>query len=80
MSRFIRFSKLIVNTRKIATIDILPTKYTIFMSNNHFDGWFFVFSGTVESTNNKIEICKNNHPVDYKIMEEWINISKLTVH
>jgi hypothetical protein len=75
MPRFIRFSKIIVNTTKIATIDILPTKYTIFMSNNHFEGWFFVFSGTVES----IEICKNKHPLDYKIMEEWINISKLTL-
>ena len=79
MPRFIRFSNIIVNTAKISTIDILPTKYTIFINNHHLNGWFFVFSGTVESTDNKIEICKNKHPLDYKIMEEWIDISKLTL-
>lgn len=72
MVRFLRLSQLIVNTSKIATIDILPTKYTIFMSNHHLDGWMFCGSGDVKSSNNKIEICKINNTFDYRIVEKWI--------
>lgn len=72
MTRFLRLTHLIVNTTKIVTIDISPTKYTMYMSNQTMDGWFFVFSGTVESIHNKIEICKNKHSTDYQIVKEWI--------
>jgi len=72
MSRFIRLSNIIVNTSKIATIDILPTKYVIFMCNHHLDGWWIFSSGNVNSVDNKIEICQTNDPMDYIILTDWI--------
>jgi len=64
-SRFIRLSNIIVNTSKIVTIDILPTKYVIFMCNHHLDGGWLFSSG-------KIEICQNKNPMDYIILTDWI--------
>ena len=72
MWRFIRLSNIIINTSKIVTIDILPTKYVIFMCNHHLDGWFICGSGDVKSVGNKIEICQNKDPMDYIILTDWI--------
>ena len=76
MTRFIKLTNLIVNTSKIVTIDILPTKYIMYMNNNHFNGWMLFSSGAVESTHNKVDICKNEHPEDYQIIKEWIDSIK----
>jgi len=73
MSRFIKLTKKVINTSKIVTIDILPTKYTMVMCNHHFDGWLLFTSGSVNTFENKIEICKTEHPKDYQIVKEWIN-------
>jgi hypothetical protein len=73
MTKFIRLNNIIINTLYIINIDILPKKYTIFMSNNYFSGLFLLGSGSIESFDNKIEICKINHPCDYQIIKEWIN-------
>ena len=45
----------------------------MYMSNQTLDGWLLFSSGTVESTHNKIEICKDKHPIDYQIAKEWID-------
>jgi hypothetical protein len=73
MTRYIRLTNIIINTSKIITVDISPTKYRIHFDNKKIDGWMLFSSGTVESIDNKIEICKNLHPKDFKIMERWIN-------
>ena len=73
MPNFIRLAKMVINTRKINTIDILPTKYIMYLNNKNVEGWFFGFAGTIESNENTVEICKHNHPDDYKIVEKWIN-------
>lgn len=73
MTKFIKLTDIIINTLHIINIDILPTKYTIFMSNNYLSGLFVLGSGSIDSLNNKIDICKNKHPCDYQIMKEWIN-------
>jgi hypothetical protein len=43
------------------------------MSNQYVKGWLFCSSGSVESFDHKIEICKNKHPNDYQIAKEWID-------
>ena len=73
MSKFIRLNSIIINITHICSIDILPTKYTIFMNNNYLSGYFILGSGSIDSIDNKIDICKNRHPQDYQIVKEWIN-------
>jgi len=74
MSRFIKLTNIIINTTNIATIKIHPTKYTIFMRNNHIDGCFMFGSGFVDSQESKVEVCKDAHPKDYQILEKWVNV------
>jgi len=73
MSKFIKLTNTILNTSHIVKINILPTKYTMFMSNNCLDGFIFFGTGSIESNNNIFEICKNKQPTDYQIVKEWIN-------
>lgn len=72
MAKFIKLTNMIINTTKIITIDILPTKYNINMSTQHFDVIFIFGSGGMQTITNNIEICKNKHPNDYQIVERWI--------
>jgi hypothetical protein len=76
MTRFIRLTNLIVNTSKIVTVDILPTKYVIHMNNQHFHGWILFSSGNIVSTPNTVEICENEKPNDYEIVKKWIDSIK----
>ena len=73
MTRFIRLTNLIVNTSKIVTVDILPTKYVMHMNNHDFNGWILFSSGSVESKPNTVEICETKHPNDYEIVKKWID-------
>ena len=72
MTRFLKLTNIIINTTKIETIDILPTKYMIHMSNQKIDGWLLFTSGSVESKNTMIEVCKTEHPIDYQAVKEWV--------
>ena len=72
MAKFIKLTNLIINTKKIITIDILPTKYNIIMSTQHFYGALILGSGEMQTISNKLEICKNKHPTDYQTIEIWI--------
>jgi hypothetical protein len=67
MTHFLKLKHLIINITKIIKIDILPTKYTMFMSSQ------IPSSGFIDSYNIKIEICKDKHPIDYQIIKEWID-------
>jgi len=73
MTRFIKLTNIIINTSSIIKINILPTKYTMFMSNNYLEGFIFLGSGSIESNSNTIDVCKNKDPTDYQIVKEWIN-------
>lgn len=76
MSKFIKFSKLIVNTNYIQSIVIQPNKYSINVVSNKFDGsnWFgpLIGKGIISSYNSEIEICETKHSSDYKILNDWI--------
>ena len=49
-------------------------KYYVHMSEGTFLSGFLLFgSGMFEKKYCTIEICKQQHSIDYKIMEDWIN-------
>jgi len=72
MSHFIKFSNLIINTSKISKIEIINNTYCIHLVNNTIDGFFLFSSGFINSYNEKITVCKVNHPNDYKILTDWL--------
>ena len=72
MTIFIKLTHNIINSSKIVKIDVLPTKYIIFMDNHHFFGGMILGSGAIETIQNKIEICKYKLPYDYHVVKEWI--------
>jgi hypothetical protein len=73
MSNFIKFSSIILNTSKIKAIEMTNTKYIITLSTNTLDGFMLFTSGYFKSIDDKFEICKIQHPEDYKILTDWIN-------
>jgi hypothetical protein len=72
MSKFIKFTNIIVNTSKIIKIETFPNKYHMHISNKKIDGWIIFSSGAVETIDDFIEICQTEHPLDYHILSEWI--------
>jgi len=64
---------MIINTSKVIKIDILHNKYIFSTNNRHVDGFLFFGSGSIDSVENKIEICKNKNSNDYHIVKEWID-------
>ena len=73
MPNFINFSSVIINTSKIKAIEMTNNKYIITLSTNTLDGFMLFTSGYFKSINDKVEICKTQHPEDYKILTDWIN-------
>jgi hypothetical protein len=63
MSKFIKLSRHIINTKYIHSINIIPEKYYINMIND---------LGKNYLKNYKIEISKTNNPCDYEKITEWI--------
>ena len=64
MPRFIKLTKMLINTNYINTILIKPNKYYI-----------QIITGKKYS-NDEIEVCEQKHPENYKIITEWINIGR----
>ena len=77
MKKFIKLTNMILNTNDINIILIEPKKYYIHTTGKKFDGFLWMFwgvgSGCISSYNNKIEVCEIKHPIDYKIVTEWIS-------
>jgi hypothetical protein len=61
MSRFIKFTNLMLNTKYIHSIAITPDKYNINMVSSTFNGKSFSVAGfgigEVSSHNYEIEVC-----------------------
>lgn len=77
MSRFLKLTQLIINTNHIHSILIKPNKYHLQFMSNKLDGsnWRIDGSGlgAISSYNTEIEVCKNEHQTDYKILSDWID-------
>lgn len=77
MSKFIKLTNVIINTNNIHAIIIKPNKYTIHITSKYFDGFSWSFAGfgagSISSFSSEIEVCKNEHSMDYKIVSDWID-------
>lgn len=73
MTRFIRLTNIVLNTSKIIKIESLKSTYIMHISDHYTTGFFLITFGTINSTNNRIVICKDDNPIDYKIVTNWIN-------
>ena len=72
MSRFIKLTALIINTRHITKIFNNKNKYYIHMMDKDIDGFMFLSSGSLSSNDHIIEVCENKHKLDYNLVKEWI--------
>ena len=77
MTRFLKLTNMVLNTKYINAILIHPNKYYIHMTSNKFFGHIGLCYGCgygfVSSGNEQIEVCETKHPNDYKIVSEWID-------
>jgi hypothetical protein len=77
MTKLLKLSTIILNTKYIQSIYITPNKYVLRMMNHKIDGggWRIMGTGmtTIFSHNAEIEVCEKAHPNDYKIITEWID-------
>jgi hypothetical protein len=77
MSRFIRLTNVLLNTRTIHQINIESDRYVIHVISNHVDGFHWSLAGSgfgnLSTFASKVEVCKTNNPTDYKIVSDWIS-------
>ena len=76
MSRFIKLTHIVINSSKIITINNTGAKYYVQTCADALPYGFSIFGfGVIDTSNSNtfITICKNEEPIDYQIMEKWIN-------
>ena len=79
MTRFIKLTNMILNTKYINKINIKPNLYCIQFIDKKIQGGGFLVAGfgfgNISSfdTYEEIEVCATKHAVDYKILSDWIN-------
>ena len=72
MKPCINLSSRILNKLHIIEIKKTPNKYFIHMSNNNTTGIILCGSGGVSTKCNIIEICEQNHNLDYHIITDLL--------
>lgn len=72
-NKFIKLTSQIINLSQIKTIDLSPGKIYINMTSNDFTGFIFYGTGHFWTREPTITICKQAHPEDYLVMDQWIN-------
>jgi hypothetical protein len=77
MSKFIKLTNLIFNTNDIHKIVVQPNKYYIHIVGKKLDGFNWGIGsfglGNISSYTSEIEVCETKHPIDYKIVTDWID-------
>ena len=73
MSRFLKLTKTIINTKFIQHIDINNDRFIIHLMTNNMDGIFIFAGGSFQSYNTEIKVCKTKHLNDYKTVSDWID-------
>jgi len=77
MSKFLKLTNIIFNTNDIHKIVIIPNKFYIHIVNKQIRGFNTIFgvvgSGFISSHTDIIEVCKDKHITDYKIVSNWIS-------
>ena len=72
MSQFIKLTSMIINKNLITSVFINQNKYHIYTVENNINGFIFFGSGGATSSPEKIVICEDKSPEDYKIISKWI--------
>lgn len=72
MSKFIKLSKLIINTNAITHINIKSESILINLQFPRTNGFYLFAFGSINSDTETICVQKNTDPLDYHIMQEWI--------
>jgi len=70
MKQFINLTSRILNKLHIIEIRKMPNKYFIHMSNDSINGLILCASGGVTTNHNIIEVCEQNHNLDYHIITD----------
>lgn len=73
MSQFLKLTSIIINKNLITSVFIKPNKYHIYTVENNINGYMLLGSGGASSSPEKIVICEEKSPKDYKIISEWID-------
>ena len=73
MSQFIKLKAMIINKNLITSVFIKPNKYHIYTVENNINGFMLLGSGGASSSPEKIVICEEKSPEDYKIISSWID-------
>ena len=72
MSQFIKLTSMIINKNLITSVIIKPNKYHFYTVENNINGYMLFGSGGATSSPEKIVICEEKSPEDYKIISQWI--------
>ena len=72
MSQFIKLTSMIINKNLITSVIIKPNKYHFYTVENNINGYMLFGSGGATSSPEKIVICEEKSPEDYKIITQWI--------
>jgi hypothetical protein len=73
MSRFLKLSDFIINTKNINYIQSKPNQYIINMASNNINGSMIFGFGTINSSQYAITVINDNINNDYDIVTKWIN-------
>jgi hypothetical protein len=77
MSKFLKLTKILLNTNDIHKIVIQPNKYCIHIVSKNINGFTWGIGGfglgNISSYTSEIEVCKTNNSTDYKIVTDWID-------
>ena len=73
--KFLKLSSIVINTRHILYVHITKDMYSIHLMNNKIHGNVIFGSGTIETTHDKIDICKEEKSQDYELVEKWIELN-----
>jgi len=72
MSQFLKLTSMIINKNLITSVFIKPNKYHIYTVENNINGYILFGSGGASSSPEKIVICEQESPEDYKTISKWI--------
>lgn len=72
MSRFIKLSRSLINTKYIRSISQHDEMYKIHYNEGQW-GCFILAVGVIDTYNRTLTICKTKDPDDYDIMTSWID-------
>ena len=70
MSQFIKLTSIIINKNLITSVFMKQNKYHIYTVENNINGIMLFGSGVVDSSPEKIVICEEKSPEDYKIISK----------